>query len=123
MREFTPKQIAKYKRQKYISVLNKCTTNLYKLFKNPDTTYSAYQKKFTTLKKELDIYNDIILSGDYLRKTKEYINNLYLSSVLNQISQKEFDELKNTQLANLNRLQKMKNQTKYSKAKHKNYPH
>ena len=121
MREYTPKQIAKYKRQKYISALNKCTTNLYKLFKNEATTYESYIDKFTTLKGEIDKYNDVLVSGDYLKKIKEYINNLYLNSVLNKIDEDEFKELKQEQLPNLNRLQKMKNREKYSKEKHKKY--
>jgi len=121
MREYTPKQIAKYKRQKYISALNKCTTNLYKLFKNEATTYKNYKDKFTILKSEIDKYNDVLISGDYLKKIKEYINNLYLNSVLNEIDEDEFKNLKEIQLPNLNRLQKMKNREKYSKDKHKKY--
>ena len=121
MREYTPKQIAKYKRQKYISALNKCTTNLYKLFKNEATTYDGYKNRFTTLKEEIDKYSDVLVSGDYLKKIKEYINNLYNNTVINQIKESEFKELKQEQLPNLNRLQKMKNREKYSKSKHKEY--
>jgi len=121
MREYTPKQIAKYRRQKYISALNKCTTNLYKLFKNEKTTYNEYAKRFTTLKDEIDKYSDVLISGDYLKRIKEYINNLYLNSVTNEIDNDTFNDLKSSELSNLNRLQKMKNREKYSKDKHKKY--
>jgi len=121
MREYTPKQIAKYRRQKYISALNKCTTNLYKLFKNEATTYDEYKKRFSVLKDEIDKYNDVLISGDYLKRIKEYINNLYLNSVTNEISNSEFNSLKSTEVSSLNRLQKMKNREKYSKDKHKKY--
>jgi hypothetical protein len=121
MREYTPKQIAKYRRQKYISALNKCTTNLYKLFKSQNSTYEDYITKFKLLKSEIDKYEDVLISGDYLKKIKEYINNLYLSSVLNSIDSEEFQKLKDEQIPNLNRLQKMRNREKYSKDKHKKY--
>ena len=121
MREYTPKQIAKYKRQKYISALNKCTTNLYKLFRNESTTYDSYKKRFTILKYEIDKYNDVLVSGDYLKKIKEYIDSLYNNTVLNEIEQDSFKDLAQEQLPNLNRLQKMRNREKYSKEKYKRY--
>jgi predicted translin family RNA/ssDNA-binding protein len=121
MREYTPKQIAKYKRQKYISALNKCTTNLYKLFKNEATTYSNYCKRFKELKKEIDKYSDTIISGDYIKKQKEYIDKLYLNSVVNSMELDSFNDLKSSELSNLNRLQKMKNREKYSKDKYKKW--
>ncbi len=120
MREFTPKQIAKYKRQKYLSALNKCTTNLYKMFKNSTTTYSTYKNKFTTLKDEIEKYSDIIVSAEHIKRTKEYIDNLYLQTVLNEIDEESFKLLKESEVPKLNRLQKMKKKMKYSKEKYKN---
>ena len=120
-RNYTPKQIEKYKRQKYISALEKCTKNLFKLFRSETTTLDSYKNKFKEIKKDLDKLDEIRLDGEYLKKTKEYIELLYKQTILDEeFSQKEFDNLKNSELSNLNRLQKMKNKTKYSKNKHKN---
>ena len=121
MREFTPKQIAKYKRQKYLSALNKCTTNLYKMFKNPTTTYDNYKNKFTQLKNEIEKFSDVIISSEHTKRTKEYIDNLYLNSVLNEISNSDFKDLKENEISKLNRLQKMKKRAKYNKEKYKNF--
>ncbi len=120
-RNYTPKQIEKYKRQKYISALEKCTKNLFKLFRNENTTIDSFNTKFKDVKRDLDKLDEIRLDGEYLKKTKEYIDALYTKTILNEnFSQKDFDTIKNSELTNLNRLQKMKNKTKYSKNKHKN---
>ena len=120
-RNYTPKQIEKYKRQKYISALDKCTKNLFKLFRSEKSTLDSYTNKFKEVKKDLDKLDEIRLDGEYLKKTKEYIELLYKRTILNEeFSQKEFEDIKNSELTNLNRLQKMKNRTKYSKDKHKN---
>jgi len=119
-RNYTPKQIEKYKRQKYISALEKCTKNLFKLFRNEKTTLESYSNKFKEIKRDLEKLDEIRLDGEYLKKTKEYIEQLYKETILNvEFSQKEFENIKNSELSNLNRLQKMKNNTKYSKNKHK----
>jgi len=120
-RNYTPKQIEKYKRQKYISALEKCTKNLFKLFRSEKSTLESYVNKFKEVKRDLDKLDEIRLDGEYLKKTKEYIELLYKQTILNEeFSQKEFEDIKNIELTNLNRLQKMKNRTKYSKDKHKN---
>ena len=120
-KNYTPKQIEKYKRQKYISALEKCTKNLFKLFRSEKTTLESYANKFKEVKKNLDKLDEIRLDGEYLKKIKEYIELLYQRTILNEeFSQEEFKNIKNIELTNLNRLQKMKNKTKYSKDKHKN---
>ncbi len=121
MREFTPKQIQKYKRQKYLSALNKCTTNLYKMFRNSSTTYESYKNKFSSLKKEIEKFDDVIISAEHTKRVKEYIDNLYLQSVLNSLDSRDFEELKLSEIPKLNRLQKMKKQNKYSKGKYKDF--
>ena len=120
-RNYTAKQIEKYKRQKYISALEKCTKNLFKLFRNENTTIDSFTNKFKEVKRDLDKLDEIRLDGEYLKKTKEYIEQLYRRTILNEdFSQKDLNDIKNLELTNLNRLQKMKNRTKYSKDKHKN---
>ena len=118
---YTQKQIEKYKRQKYISALNKCTKNLYKIFRDKSSTYDIYKTKFKALKDEIDKYDSIRLNSEHSKLTKEYINNLYNQTVNNQeFSEDDFLEIKEAQLTKLNRLQKLKNKTKYSKGKYKN---
>ena len=119
-KNYTPKQIEKYKRQKYISALEKCTKNLFRLFRDENSTVDKFTLKFKELKKDLDKLDEIRLDVEYLKKTKEYIEQLYKKTVLNEtFSQKEYQDIKNPELSNLNRLQKMKNRTKYSKEKYK----
>jgi len=119
-KNYTPKQIEKYKRQKYISALEKCTKNLFRLFRDENSTVDKFNQKFKELKKDLDKLDEIRLDVEYLKKTKEYIERLYKNTVLNEnFSQKEYQDIKNPELSNLNRLQKMKNRTKYSKEKYK----
>jgi hypothetical protein len=120
-REYTPKQIEKYKRQKYLGALTKCTKNLFKLFKEESTTYTKFCNKFTELKKELDKFSDIRLDSEHSKKTKEYIQNLYNTTVKDEnFTESDFLDIKESELSKLNRLQKLKNKTKYTKDKHKN---
>ncbi len=118
-RKYSQKQIDKYNRQKYITAINKCTKNLYKLFKDEHSLYKEYSSKFTLLKKELDKFKTIRLDTEHLKKSKEYIDNLYIKTVINNINEDEYKALKSSELSMLNRLQKMKNRVKYSKGKHK----
>jgi hydroxylamine reductase (hybrid-cluster protein) len=119
-KNYTPKQIEKYKRQKYISALNKCTKNLFKLFRDKSTTYENFKSRFKALKDELDKLEEIRLNSQHSKKSKEYIQNLYNATINNQnFTQNDFLEIKDSELTKLNRLQKLKNKTKYSKEKHK----
>lgn len=121
-KQFSKKQIERYRRQKYINLLNKCTRQLYRFFKDERSLVSDYQKKFLELKKELDKFNDVIISSDHFKRMKEYIESLYRETVLNkELSQEEFDEIKALQAGNLNRLQRMRNSLKYKKQKHQGF--
>ncbi len=121
IRNYTPKQIEKYKRQKYINALTKCTKNLFKLFRSEESSYESYKKRFTLLKKEIDNLDKIRLDSEHSKKVDEYLQELYKRTIEERnYSEKEFQELKSIELTNLNRLQKLKNRKKYSKTKHKN---
>jgi len=120
MKQYSQKQIEKYKRQKYISALNKCAKNLYKLFRDEKTTYQVYKTKFILIKKELDKCDTIRVNSEHLKKTQEYIENLYKKTILDiNFNQDSFNKIKNSEISELNRLQKMKNRVKYNKTKHK----
>jgi hypothetical protein len=118
-KNFTPKQIQKYKRQKFLSALNKCTRNLYNIFKNPKSDYETFKNRFISLKNEMQKFEDALITADHTKKAKEYINKLYKDYIIEkELTQEEFNKLKEREISNLNRLQKMKNKVKYSKNKY-----
>ncbi len=112
---YTPKQIEKYKRQKYINSLEKVTKNLFKMFRNRNITQNQFLKKFKELKQNLDKQTDITLNSEYHEKIRSYIDRLYSEC------QESFklDDIREINMTHLNRLQKLKNQTSYKKDKHK----
>jgi len=113
--KYTPKQIEKYQRQKYINSLEKVTKNLFKMFRNSNTTQEQFLKKFQELKDNLDKQIDIQLNSEYHEQMKSYIYNLYSEC------QNEFvlDDIREINMTHLNRLQKLKNRASYKKDKHK----
>jgi len=113
--KYTPKQIEKYQRQKYINSLEKVTKNLFKMFRNINTTQEQFLKRFQELKDNLDKQTDIQLNSEYHEQVKNYIYNLYREC------QNEFilDDIREINMTHLNRLQKLKNRTSYKKDKHK----
>ena len=119
MKNYTPKQIEKYKRQKYISVLSKCTKNLFKIFRSETSNYENYRNRFIDLKEELNKLDKIRLDSEHSRKVDEYLEQLYKRTIEEKnLTEQQFQELKSIELSNLNRLQKLKNQKKYSKEKY-----
>jgi len=112
---YTPKQIEKYQRQKYITFLEKVTKNLFKMFRNRDVTKEQFLEKFEELKTNLDKQIDIQLNSEYHEQMKSYIYRLYSES------QGEFklDDIREINMTHLNRLQKLKNGNSYKKDKHK----
>jgi len=114
--KYTPKQIEKYQRQKYINSLEKVTKNLFKMFRNSNTTQEQFLKKFQELKDNLDKQTDIKLNSEYHEQVKNYIYNLYSEC------QNEFilDDIREINMTHLNRLQKLKNRTSYKRDKHRN---
>ncbi len=122
IRQYSKKQIERYRRQKYINLLNKCTRHLYRFFKDEKSLLEDYQKKFQELKQELDEFGDVIISSDHFKRMKEYIEALYRETVLNEtFNQEEFDKIKALQASNLNRLQRMRNSLKYKKQKYQGF--
>jgi hypothetical protein len=117
--KYTPKQIEKYQRQRYINFLEKVTKNLFKMFRNQNTTQEQFLKKFNELKTRLDEQTDIQLSSEYHHQMKSYIEKLHLEC------QYEFnlDDIREANMSHLNRLQKLKNNNSYKKDKHKNESH
>jgi len=119
-REFSPKQIERYKRQKLLGAINKCTKNLYKIFRDRSSTYSIYKERFIQLKKEIEKHRNVLITSDYIKRVDNYIERLYKDTIINEIDEETFQSLKESEATNLNRLQKSRNALKYKKSKYKN---
>ena len=90
------------------------------MFRNKEMTASAFVKKFKELKEKLSVSMKAPLDLEYYRELEAYIDRLF-----NQIAFAEdfddakLDDIREPEMSNLNRLQKMKNNNSYKKAKHK----
>ena len=113
--KYTPKQIEKYQRQRYITFLEKVTKNLFKMFRDEKTTQEQFLKKFYQLKEKLDEQVEIKLDSEYHSQMKIYIDKLHLECN----DEFKFDDIRDANMTLLNRLQKLKNGTTYKKEKHK----
>jgi 2-oxo-4-hydroxy-4-carboxy--5-ureidoimidazoline (OHCU) decarboxylase len=112
---YTPKQIKQYQRQKYITLLEKVTKNLFRMFRDEKTTQEQFLKKFEELKGKLSEQDEILLNSEYHQQMRAYIDRL------SQEVQSEFvlDDIRDVNMTLLNRLQKLKNRTSYKRDKHK----
>ena len=116
---YTQKQIDKYQRQKYISELEKTSKNLFKMLRNKGTSASEFLEKFTELKEKLSEYENIPLDIEHYKELEAYVNRLYDQINSNEFSDEYLDDIREAEMSNLNRLQKMKNSKSYKKTKHK----
>ncbi len=117
MSRYTPKQIEKYQRQKYITFLEKISKNLFRLFRQEETTAEQFLTKFDELMKKLGELESIRLDSEYLQETKSYIDRLYFQT--RALTDKAFEDIRTAEMSNLNRLQKLKKRTTYKKDKHR----
>ena len=113
---YTPKQIEKYQRQRYITFLEKVTKNLFKMFRDETTTQENFLKKFEELHKKIDEQVEIQLNSEYHQQMKNYIERLKVEV---QSETFDLDDIREANMTLLNRLQKLKNGTTYKKDKHK----
>ncbi len=112
---YTPKQVEKYQRQRYITFLEKVTKNLFRMFRDEKTTQEQFLKKFYELKKKLDEQVEIQLNSEYHQQMKSYIERLD-----NELKDEfKLDNIREANMTLLNRLQKLKNGTSYKKDKHR----
>ena len=118
---YTQKQIDKYNRQKYITELEKISKNLFKMFRDKEMTASAFIEKFKNLKNKLSTIEAVSLDYGYYKELEAHINRLYDQVLsIENFGEKEFDTIREAEMSNLNRLQKLKNSSSYKKQKHKN---
>jgi len=118
--KYTQKQIDKFNRQKYITELEKISKNLFRMFREEKTTATSFTIKFEQLKKKFDERTEVQLDSEYHQQLKAYIIRLY-AHVTNgdTFTDKDFTDMREAEMSNLNKLQKLKNSTNYKKDKHK----
>ncbi|MGC9351123.1 MAG: hypothetical protein ACP5D3_03975 [Sulfurovum sp.] len=94
------------------------------MFRDESSTAKSFLTKFQELKEKLDEREEIHLDSEYHRELKTYINRLYQQTCLNEsFGESEFADIREAEMSNLNRLQKMKNSVSYKKDKHKSKHH
>lgn len=120
MMRYTQKQIDKFNRQKYIVELEKISKNLFRMFRDETVTAADFVTKFEQLKKKFDEKAEVQLESEFHQQLKEYILRLYQETCLaDTFGDKAFSDIREAEMSNLNRLQKLKNGTSYKKDKHK----
>ncbi|RRS32159.1 MAG: hypothetical protein P794_01925 [Epsilonproteobacteria bacterium (ex Lamellibrachia satsuma)] len=117
---YTQKQIDKFNRQKYISELEKISKNLFRMLRDENVSSEKFMIKFEELKKKFDEKAEVQLDSEYHQQLKAYIERLYCSScVAEEFNDESFNNMRDAEMSNLNRLQKLKNGTSYKKDKHR----
>lgn len=117
---YTQKQIDKFNRQKYIVELEKISKNLFRMFRDENIVAQDFVIKFGHLKKKFDEKDEVHLESEYHQQLKEYIVRVHLRTCAVEVfTDKEFSDIREAEMSNLNRLQKLKNGTSYKKDKHK----
>ncbi len=116
---YTPKQIEKYQRQKYIAHLEKIGKNLFRMLRRPETSATDFRSRFSELMQKLDVLETIRLDSEYLRESEAYYRRFLSEIDRDDFSQQDLQEIREAEMSNLNRLQKMKNRSSYRKEKHR----
>ena len=117
---YTQKQIDKFNRQKYITELEKVSKNIFRMLRDSHVQSQDFVLKFEQLKTKFDERVEVQLDSEYHRQLKVYILRLHRDTCSNEdFTDKIFDDIRDAEMSNLNRLQKLKNGTSYKKDKHK----
>ena len=120
---YTQKQIDKFNRQKYIVELEKISKNLFRMFRDENVSAEDFIRKFEQLKKKFDEKVEVQLESEYHQQLKAYIIRLYQETCSANFTDEKFSDIREAEMSNLNRLQKLKNGTSYKKDKHKSKRH
>ena len=117
---YTQKQIDKFNRQKYITELEKISKNLFRMLRDENVCSQDFMIKFEQLKKKFDEKAEVHLDSEYHQQLKMYIERLYQQTCSVELfCDTSFNDIREAEMSNLNRLQKLKNATSYKKDKHK----
>ena len=121
---YTQKQIDKFNRQKYIVELEKISKNLFRMFRDKNVGAEDFTRKFAQLKKRFDEKVEVQLESEYHQQLKAYITRLYQETCASEgFTDETLGDIREAEMSNLNRLQKLKNGTSYKKDKHKSKRH
>ncbi len=91
------------------------------MFRNEGIDAESFRTKFEALKERFDSRTEgVQLDSEYHKQLKGYILGLYSQVCGDEgFDDERFGDMREAELSNLNRLQKMKNGTSYKKEKHK----
>ncbi len=90
------------------------------MFRDENVCSESFTQKFEQLKKKFDEKEAVQLDSEYHQQLKSYIERVYLQTCcVDTFSDKAFNDLRDAEMSNLNRLQKLKNGSSYKKDKHK----
>jgi hypothetical protein len=90
------------------------------MFRDENVCSQSFMVKFEQLKKKFDEKVEVHLDSEYHQQLKAYIERLHHQTCLQkEFDDKIFSDMRDAEMSNLNRLQKLKNGTSYKKDKHK----
>ena len=90
------------------------------MFRDSSVSCLNFTLKFKKLKEKLDEQLEVQLDSEYHRQLKEYIERVYQQTCFDDsFDDESFDNIRDAEMSNLNRLQKLKNGISYKKDKHK----
>ena len=101
--------------------MEKTGKNLFRMFRDKEISASNFITKFTKLREKRNAEEAVPLDMEYYRELESYIDQLYRQTVsLEHFDDEKLDLIREREMGNLNRLQKLKNSNSYKKTKHKN---
>jgi len=90
------------------------------MFRDESVDAKMFTSKFSQLKKKCDEKRDIQLDSEYHHQLRAYIERLFHQTCENEaFDEASLKDIREAEMSNLNRLQKLKNGTSYKKEKHK----
>ena len=90
------------------------------MFRDENVCSETFRVKFEQLKKKFDEKVEVHLDSEYHQHLKVYIERVYNQTCAVEIfDDKSFNDVRDAEMSNLNRLQKLKNGSSYKKDKHK----
>jgi succinylarginine dihydrolase len=90
------------------------------MLRDAKVTSQDFTVKFEQLKKKFDEREAVQLDSEYHHQLKQYIERLFRDTVeRDTFDDTRLDEIREAEMSNLNRLQKLKNASSYKKEKHK----